>query len=309
MSPMGIDDDLRVLAERQHGALSRVQARGLEVSPSGLRSRLAGPDWVAPTPRALRLAGAPRTDHQELMLAVLDAGPGAVVGHRAAAALWHLPGFAFGPIELVRQRGWSGRRSAMGRIRECRLLPRTHCTERDAIPVTSLARTLFDIAADVHALRLARLVDTVVSRTPGMLPSLHAMLDELGERGRNGVAAMRAVLEERPTGYLAPASGLEARFIRILAEAGEAPLERHVDLGGHEWIGRVDFVDRHARVVVEIDSATHHSSKVDRERDRQRDQALLAAGWRAVVRIAEDVVWHRPAEAVAGVRRARRAAG
>lgn len=172
--------------------------------------------------------------------------------------------------------------------------------------MTSLPRTLFDIAADVSEHRLERLVDTVVSRVPGMLRILHAMLDELGARGRNGTAAIRAVLEERPPGYMAPASGLEARLVRILAEAGEPPLDRQVDVGGHEWIGRVDFVDRRAGLLVEVDSALHHTSKLDRERDRLRDEAILAAGWQAVVRVAEEQVWHRPREALAAIRGARR---
>ena len=174
--------------------------------------------------------------------------------------------------------------------------------------MTSLARTLFDVAADVRPGRLERLVDTVVSRTPSMLSQLHGMLDELGARGRNGIAAMRTLLGERPAGYVAPASGLEARFARILAEAGEPPLERQVDVGGHEWIGRVDFVDRDHGFVVEIDSTLHHSSKLDLERDRQRDRALLSAGWRAVVRVGEEEVWHSPWRAVEAIRRARRVA-
>ena len=55
---------------------------------------------------------------------------------------------------------------------------------------------------------------------------------------------MGALLLKRPVGYRPPESGLEARFMQILADAGEPPLERQVDLGGHDWIGRVDFLDR-----------------------------------------------------------------
>jgi len=85
-------------------------------------------------------------------------------------------------------------------------------------------------------------------------------------------------------------------------------LDRQVDVGGHDWVGRVDFVDREARLLFEIDSARFHSSMLDRANDQQRDEALLASGWRAVVRISEDQVWYRPQEAVTAVRRARRAA-
>ena len=239
------------------------------------------------------------------MAAVLDAGPGAVASHTSAAALWRLPGFLVTPVHVSRKKGTANCRSTLAMVHRPCLLPESHVTSVGDIPVTSLPRTLFDLAGQVHPARAERAVASVVGKSPAVLPVLHALLDELGEHGRDGVALMRTVLEERPIGYVAPASGLERRFIRILAEAGEPPLDRQVDLGGHEWIGRVDFVDRDARLVVEIDSATHHSSTLDRERDRQRDQALLAAGWQAVVRISEEEVWHRPTEAVAMVRRAR----
>lgn len=144
------------------------------------------------------------------------------------------------------------------------------------------------------------------NRSPAVLAGLHRVLDELGGRGRTGTAVVRELLATRPVGAVLPASGLEARVIRILEEAGEPPLERQVDVGGHEWIGRVDLVDSAVGLIVEIDSAAHHSSKLDRERDRRRDEALYAAGWRLVLRIPEDDVWQRPREVVARVRAARR---
>lgn len=114
---MTVDADMRAKAECQHGVLSRPQARALGATTSALRNRLAGPDWEAPTSRVLRLVGAPRTARQDPMVAVLDAGPGAVVGHRTAALLWQLPGFTLGTIELVRERGRSGCRATIGRVR------------------------------------------------------------------------------------------------------------------------------------------------------------------------------------------------
>ncbi|HSH23618.1 MAG TPA: hypothetical protein VK975_06110, partial [Acidimicrobiales bacterium] len=111
-----------------------------------------------------------------------------------------------------------------------------------------------------------------------------------------------------PLGYIAPASGTEARLARLLAEAGEAPLDRQVDVGGHEWVGRVDFADPALKILVEVDSALHHSSRLDRAADRRRDGALGDAEWQWVVRISEDQVWRRPREAVALVRQARAAA-
>ena len=68
----------------------------------------------------------------------------------------------------------------------------------------------------------------------------------------------------------------------------------------------MDFVDRSLKLVAEVDSLTFHSSKADQLRDAAPDEALLCAGWRKVIRIAEEWVWYEPATAVAAVRDARR---
>lgn len=209
---MELDDALRALAATQYAVVARRQARALGATPSAMRNRLNGPDWELATPRVLRLVGAPRGIRQELMIAVLDAGPGAAVSHRAAAALWRLPGFAFDAAEVSLRRGVSGAASHAAIVHRPSLLPPSHVTERHGIPVTTLSRTLFDVAGGLRPGRLERVVDTVVAKSPATLLALRALLTELGAPGRPGVATMRAVLSERPDGYVATASGLEARF-------------------------------------------------------------------------------------------------
>ena len=303
---MSLDEDLRAVAAQQYRLVSRRQARALGARTSGLRSRVRHADWEEPTPRVLRLIGAPAGIRQDLMLAVLDAGPGAVVSHRTAAALWRLPGFVFATLEVSRPRSRSRHPCQAATAHHPRRLGHHHLTERYGIPVTTLARTVFDVAGGIHPGRLDRLLDTVVARSPSVLVALRAVHEELAEHGRRGSAALGAALATRPDGYVATASGLEARFARILGEAGEPPLDRQVDVGGHEWVGRVDFVDRAGRILVEVDSDLHHSSALDRAHDRRRDEALLAAGWAEVVRVTEDEVWRRPEAAVARIRAARR---
>ena len=302
---MSLNDELRALAARQYGLVARRQALALGATTSGLASRVHGPDWDAPTPRVLRLVGSTPGVRQQLMLAVLDTGPGSVVSHEPAAALWRLPGFSFAPVHVSRPRRRSNRRSVAAVVHHPRLLPASHMADRHGIPVTSLARTIFDLAGVVHAARIERIVDTVVTKSPSALTALHAMASDLRACGRSGTAAMGAVLAVRPPGYVPAASGLEARFARILVEAGEAPLDRQVDVGGHEWVGRVDFLDRGLRVVVEVDSHLHHSSLLDRAHDLRRDEQLRAAGWTEVVRVTEEEIWRQPRLAVARVRAAR----
>ncbi|MGH9177338.1 MAG: hypothetical protein ACRD0N_02125 [Acidimicrobiales bacterium] len=302
---MSLDDDLRALADQQYAVLARRQARALGATTPALRHRLRGPDWELVTHRVLRLVGAPRSARQQLMIGVLDAGPGSVVSHRAAAVLWRFPGFSLRTVEVSRPRSARGGEATSVVLHLPRFLPDWHLTERHGIPVTSVARTLFDLAGGIHPARLERLVDSVVARSPSTLQALARMLDELSERGRHGVAAMRSILQDRPKGYVPAASGLERRFERILAEAGEPPLERQVDVGGHEWVGRVDYVDRALRLLFEIDSDLHHTSLVDRAHDACRDERLRAAGWLDVIRLDEHNVWGAPAVVLASVRTAR----
>jgi hypothetical protein len=148
------------------------------------------------------------------MAAVLDCGEGSVASHRTAAALWGLHGFRLDALDVIRPRTRdAARRCSLATVHEPRLLLLHHCTVLDGIPVTTPARTLFDLAGIAHPGRVERAVDNALSRSPALLPRLHAMLPEMAQRGRTGITLMREILAARPAGYIAPASGLESRVI------------------------------------------------------------------------------------------------
>jgi very-short-patch-repair endonuclease len=281
---------MQELAEQQHGVVALRQVDG--AARAARRSRSA--HWDAVTPTVLRRRGSPQTVEQQVLIGVLDAGDGAVASHGTAAALWRLPGFAVEPVEVTR----GGRRMSKSRpvavLHRPVLLGTHHRTETSGVPVTTLARTLFDLAGRLREERLARLVNLVANRSPGTLVSLHRLLGELAGRGRPGIQVMRAVLAERPVGSVLPATGLEMRFEQVLAEGGQASLRRQVDLGGHEWIGRVDFYDATLGLVVEVDSLIHHGGPMERASDARRDGALLAVGVRKVLRVPEEHLWYHP---------------
>lgn len=227
-----------------------------------------------------------------VMAAVLDAGDGAVASHRTAAALWRLPSFNLYDRDVSRLHGADHRRPAFGRLHHPRSLPAHHVTVVEGMPVTTPARTLFDLAGVLHPYRTARAVDNALAQSPALLRALHRMLPELAERGRNGITAMREILADRPLSYIAPASGLESRAIQVLEEAG-IHVRRQVDLGGDDWIGRVDLLVEGTNLVIEVDSARYHTSMLDRERDSQRDAALHTAGY-DVLRVTAEEVWSAP---------------
>jgi very-short-patch-repair endonuclease len=267
---------------------------------SALRHRLATGEWAPVTRRVLRLAGTAETPEQRLLAAVLDAGTSAVASHESAAALWALPGFWLRALDVSRQHVRSRRRTSLGRLHHPDWLPEHHLTVVHDIPCTTLARTLFDLAGREDARRVERAVDNALARSPALLPALHRMLDELAEHGRAGIAVMRTLLAERPADHVPPASGLEARAIAILDHAG-IRTERQVDIGHDAWIGRVDLRVAGTDLLIEVDSALHHTSLSDRRRDAARDEALAAAGFR-VVRVTDRDVWNRPHEVVRAIR-------
>lgn len=304
---MDADRELRRLASRQHALVGWKQARDF-LSRDALRHRVARGDWDLVTKRVLGVAGAPPDELRRVMAAVLDHGPGSFVDRRTAAALWQVPGFpGDGRIQLARLRGTTGRPTDLADVSTLRYLPEHLVTTVAGIPTVTLPFLLFRLAGGERPERVERALNTVCTKSPAVLVRLHELLPELAEHGRNGIVFMREWLQRNPPGSRPVASGLEGRFQQILREAGERPLERQVDVGGHEWIGRSDFLDRELAIVFEVDSLLHHTSELDQAMDADRDARMLAAGFRAVVRIPEEWIWYDRDRAVERVREARRA--
>lgn len=294
---------MRLVAGQQHWVLSRAQARQAGVTRKALHSRSHGMGWEPVSPQVLRLLGSEATFEQRCMAGVLDAGSGAIASRGAAARLWGLPGFSSERVHVTRPRCSSSRSSPLALVHESRYLPSHHCTTRNGIPLTTVSRTVFDLAGCVHPLRAARALDNALTRKYVALEELRRVTIELLARGRTGSALMRELLGVRGAGYIPPASGLEASFLALLIAAGVELPECQVDLGDDGWIGRVDFYYRHLRLVIEIDSDIHHTAKLDTESDERRDRALRAAGFE-VMRITEPELRDDPDGVVARVQTA-----
>jgi very-short-patch-repair endonuclease len=238
------------------------------------------------------------------MAAVLDAGPGAVLSHHSAAALWELPGFDLRDLHVTRLRTGTRRGVRLAREHRPRALLASHVTEFEGIPVTTPARTVFDLAALVHPLRVKRALETAWSHHLLNGVRMAVMLDDLGKRGRTGTTVMRELLAERGPDYIPPDSGLEGRFHDILVRDGQRPMRRQVHLGGDSWLGRVDFVDEDVPLIVEIDSERYHSALIDRQADEEQTAALEAAGF-TVFRCSDFQVWYRADEVTVPIRKKR----
>jgi very-short-patch-repair endonuclease len=206
------------------------------------------------------------------MAAVLAFGDGAVLSHRHAAALWGLAG----PVDTAIDVTVDGRN---GRSRRKGLTPhrsRLHPEDRNSrygIPVTSVARTLLDLAEAVSPTQLQRAYEAAERLELLDMRGLDAVLER--GSGRRGVGLVRALADYDPTAAARARSELERRFLDLV-RAAELPtplVNTYVE--GLE-------VDAHwpaARLVVELDSYEFHRGRLAFERDRAKIARLRLAGY------------------------------
>jgi very-short-patch-repair endonuclease len=300
-----VDRIIHELASSQHGTFTRAQARSVGVTRNMLATRVRRGDLRTLGPEVLALSGAPVTD-QLFARAAVSSVEGSALSHSSAAAVWKLPGYRVRPLEITsaRPRRISAD-SPLAAVHTTTFLPDDHVAVVDGIRVTVPARVLFDLAGDLHPARLERLIDTAwrMGLVTGRL--LRVTLDQLAERGRPGIQTMRVLIEARSDDYRPTGSNAEGRFESLMHQVGITTFERQVDVGGADWLGRMDFRDRLVPLIVEVDSETFHGSLVDRANDERRRAALRELGFELVVVQTFDL-WHRPHELQARVLEARR---
>jgi hypothetical protein len=120
---------------------------------------------------------------------VLAAGPNAVLSHRSAAALWGIRDARRARVEVT-----VGRVCRRPGIQAHRIvLAPDEVTVERAIPVTTPARTLLDLAEQLTPQRLERAVHEAEYRRLTSPLSLDALLTR--HRGRRGTAALQAIVD------------------------------------------------------------------------------------------------------------------
>jgi hypothetical protein len=263
---------LAELADRQHGVVARNQLRELGWSDAAIHRAVAEARL-----RRIHL-GVYAVGHCSLRVegrwlgAVLACGPGAALSHRSAAAFWELHGSDRAQIDVIglRRRGTVDPAIDLHRTRR---LDAGDVTMHRGLRVTSVARTLVDLAGVVHAPVLERAV--AQAEVLGLYD--HAALCGLLDRssGRRGAGALRAAIGAAPA---MTRSELERRFLRLCGRNGIPAPVVNATVCGYE----VDFLWPEARLVVETDGHAYHRTRHAFEVDRRRDAELLIAGYRVL---------------------------
>ena len=210
--------------------------------------------------------------------------PGSVLSHFSAAAAdgyWSLPR----PFETITRPGSGGPRRFGGVLVYRSMTLDGDRTELQGIPITSVARTLLDLAAVVSDRTLARAVRDAVRLERITLTELG---DALGRyRGRRGVRRLALIIERYSGLPLQRArSGAEVRALEILRTAGRPMPKLNSRIAGEE----ADLSWSHERLIIEIDGGPFH---LDVGEDARKQAKWEAAGW-TVRRISSDDVYEYP---------------
>jgi very-short-patch-repair endonuclease len=200
------------------------------------------------------------------LAAVVAAGEGAVLSGRAAAHLW---GLVKGPPPPGVVLTTTERRIEGVKTQRSRRLDPADLTILNAIPITTVPRTLVELAAELSVDGLARACHEAGVRYRVTPKAVHAVL----ERRPNspGARNLRRILEGEIRVTL---SKLEARFLKHMrAEKFSLPITNR-PAGGH----RVDCRWPEHRLTVELDSYRFHNTRHSWEQDRQREREARARG-------------------------------
>ena len=254
------------LASRAHGVVTRRELLAAGITTDEIRKRRERGALLAAHRGVYRVGHEAPSTEADYLAAVLACGDGAVLSGRAAAHLYGLTRGAAPPPEVTTR---TERRIKGVKTRRSRALAAQDVTTFRGIPITTVPRTITDLAADVSAAELARAcheagvkhgttprdVDAVMARRP---------------RCPGGANLRRVLHGDEPVTL----SALERRFLALLRDNGLPRPVTNRRAGGR----RVDCRWPDHRLTVELDGYRYHRSRHAWEQDRRREREARARG-------------------------------
>jgi very-short-patch-repair endonuclease len=270
-----LDRKMADLARRQYGVVGRSQLlrMGLTAREIDHRLKLGRLHLLYQEVYSVGHRVIPREGRW--LAAVFATGPGAVLSHWSAAALWMIRPNSRSLIDVTtahKSRTWDGIK------RHHKALPADEVTVEEGIPVTSVPRTIFDLAATEDVDTVAAMLRESEHRNLWDRLSLPHLVERYpGRRGVKRVRLALARVTEEPSGR--KRSRLEERFAPFIRRY-RLPMPRFNDwilLGAKRY--QVDCHWPGTNQIVELDGWEAHSTRSAFQDDRERDRRLLVAGY------------------------------
>jgi very-short-patch-repair endonuclease/predicted transcriptional regulator of viral defense system len=295
MSTAGSPHDRAIarVAARQYGIITRAQLSDLGLTSDAIDLRVNSARLRRLHRGVYAVGASVLTPNGHRLAAVLACGPSAVLSHRSAGAAWGLLGTAQTVIDVtVPAKSADARRGI--RVHRTRSLHPDDIQVLDGIPITSIARTIVDLAGVLRPAQLLRAIEQAARLRKLDFKRLQATIDRAPNR--KGMKALGIILAD----FTAPPvtrSELERDFLEVVTDAGLPAPRLNVKVGGFE----VDACWPKWDLVVELDGRAYHSDPGAFERDRFRDGRLQRAG-KHVLRVTHKRLHREPEEVIADIR-------
>jgi hypothetical protein len=274
--PAHVDAVIARVASTQHGVIDLQQLRDAGLEVGAIYSRVRSGRLHRLHSRVFAVGHTRLSREGHWLAAVLALGDGALLSHVSAAALWGLRASSSAAIHVTVPSS-VGRRHRTGLVvHRSRTITAADRDERDAIRVTSVARTLLDLAGMLAPGPLERAVERSLSLRLFDLAAVDAVIALNATRpGATTLARIVATSHDEPP---LTRSQLEA-LMRDLCAAHDIPRpEVNAQIEGVE----VDFFWRAQRLIVETDGHETHGTRAAFENDRAKDARLTMLGYRVV---------------------------
>jgi hypothetical protein len=277
-----------------YGLFSVSQALAAGISRREIDRGVRRGRWDRPERGMLRAACREARPGDDLLMAVLRAGPNAVAAFESAAEVhgWDLLKPPTKPQLIVPL----GSRSHPGAYRAA--LSAADVMICGVLPLTTPVQTALDIGAMASLDHSVVAIDSALRSRSVTLVQLHERFSDSARRGVR--AARQALALADPLSGSVPETQVRLIFWHAQLPAPVTQYPVYVD---GVLIARTDFAWPWAMLLVEIDGFLYHSASGDFQRDRDRQNALVRSGWR-VLRFTVADLRNRPAYVIAEVRAA-----
>jgi hypothetical protein len=271
------DREVAALAARNYGVVAYWQLRACGLDRQAIAWRVARARLVRLSPGVYAVGHAQLRIEGKWLAAVHAGGPRAALSHGDAAALWELAPVRGSRIDVATP-ARSGRvPDRPVRLHRVGTLRDDEVTVHRAIPVTTVARTLLDLAATTRS----RTIEDLIAQSDRLgLFDLREVRRVIAAHPRQpGRRALTDVLDRlEGTGAADLRSRTEIAMLQLCDDHGLPSPAANVRIG--EFL--VDFHWPGTDLVVETDGFSYHSMPTVFESDRDRDQVLMLAGYRVV---------------------------
>jgi very-short-patch-repair endonuclease len=293
------------LALAQCGVFGRWQVLGRDVGADAADRRVARGAWIRHAPGVYGLSGAASSFLQRCWIGWLAVGPGAIVSHEAAAELHNVPDVIRGRVTLITPHS-NQCRIPDGFVHQISDVLPEHRTAISGLAVTTVPRTIVDLAGVVHPARLRHVVEDTKHAGLATYPEIGACLASVARRGKPGVRPLARALDHLTTVHARSQSTLEAALVDLLRSAAIHSYVQQHPVPGWQFVnGCVDVAFITAKLIVEADGRSWHTRIKDIKRDHERDAEAARNGWQVLRLLYEHIVGD-PDATVALIRDVRR---